>query len=372
MNRKKRELLLRGTSETDANLLYFAGIQIPDPFFAFTLGGRKCALLSPLEAGRASRGSNLDEIFDISETCSRAKIPYSDFPALCKILKSKKVSALAVAENFPSKFYADLCREGFDVEIREGQFFPEREIKTERELREISRANSAAAAGFAIAEEIMRLSKISRGRLLFDSRPLTCEFLRAEIEKAALSLGADSMHTIVAAGDGACDPHNEGSGAIRANSLIVMDIFPRLKSSGYYGDMTRTFLRGEPSKEQARLVETVLDAQAIALSKISAGADGADIHEHVKNFFIENGYETKSSKDGWSGFFHSTGHGVGLDIHESPSLGAKSCPLKAGNVVTVEPGLYYRGVGGCRIEDTVAVTKTGARMLSDYHYEWII
>mgnify|MGYP000746613350 CR=1 FL=1 len=223
----KREVLLYGDTNGNSDMLYFTGLRIPDPFFAFTLGGRKCALLSPLEAGRASRGSNLDEIFDISETCSRAKIPYSDFPALCKILKSKKVSALAVAENFPSKFYADLCREGFDVEIREGQFFPEREIKTERELREISRANSAAAAGFAIAEEILRLSKISRGRLLFDSRPLTCEFLRAEIEKAALSLGADSMHTIVAAGDVAameavmqrCDPNATAHNCYKFNAL---------------------------------------------------------------------------------------------------------------------------------------------------------
>ena len=198
MNRKKRELLLRGSSETDANLLYFAGIQIPDPFFAFTLGGRKCALLSPLEAGRAARGANLDEIFDVSETCARAKVPYSDFSALCKILKSKRVSALAVAENFPAKFYADLCREGFDVEIRAAPLFPEREIKTERELREISRANSAAAAGFAIAEEILRLSKIARGKLVFESRPLTCEFLRAEIEKAALSLGkSDRSHVVL-------------------------------------------------------------------------------------------------------------------------------------------------------------------------------
>ena len=372
MNRKKREILLRGSSEYDADILYFSGIQIPDPFFAFTLGGKRCALLSPLEAGRASRGSKFDEIFDISEVCARKKMPYSEFSALCSVLKSKKISALSVPENFPSKFYRDLLEAGFDVEVAESPFFCARAIKSEYELGEITRANSAASAGFAIAEEILRLSKINRGRLFFESKPLTCEFLRSEIERAALSLGADSMHTIVAAGNDACDPHFEGSGVVRANSLIVMDIFPRLKKSGYYGDMTRTFLKGEPSAKQARLVETVLDAQAIALSCISEGADGAQIHSHVKDFFAENGFETKASKDGWCGFFHSTGHGVGLDVHEAPSLGARKCILRAGNVVTVEPGLYYRGVGGCRIEDTVAVTKTGARMLSRYHYEWII
>lgn len=363
---------MRGSSETDANLLYFSGMQIPDDFFAFTLAGKKCALLSPLEAGRALRHSKFDEVFDISEVCKKAKVPYGDFSALCAVLKSKRVKSLVVPENFPSIWYLNLVEAGFDVDICEGEFFPQREVKSPAEIREIVKANAAASAGFTIAEEILRQSKIVKGRLIFEGRPLTCEFLRSEIEKAALSLGADSMHTIVAAGDDACDPHNEGSGAVRANTLIVMDIFPRLKASGYFGDMTRTFLRGTPSEAQVRLVDAVLNAQALALSKVAAGVDGAEVHKSVKDFFEQNGYKTTASKSGWSGFFHSTGHGVGLDIHESPSLGNRECILQAGNVVTVEPGLYYRGIGGCRIEDTVEVTKSGAKILSRYHYEWVI
>ena len=148
MNRKKREILLRGSSEYDADILYFSGIQIPDPFFAFTLGGKRCALLSPLEAGRASRGSKFDEIFDISEVCARKKMPYSEFSALCSVLKSKKIFALSVPENFPSKFYRDLLEAGFDVEVAESPFFCARAIKSEYELGEITRANSAASAGF--------------------------------------------------------------------------------------------------------------------------------------------------------------------------------------------------------------------------------
>lgn len=372
MNRKKKEILLRGSGETDANLLYFTGMQVPDPFFAFTLGKKKCALLSPLESGRALRNSKLDEVYDISEVCKKAKLPYSDAEALASLLKSKKVTSLSVPENFPARFYEFLKNKGFDIEVCEGVMFAEREVKSVAEIKEIARANNAAAAGFAIAEEIMRHSKISRGHLVFEKRPLTCEFLRAEIEKVSLSLGADSMHTIVAAGDRACDPHDEGRGVIPANSLVVFDIFPRLKETGYFGDMTRTFLKGTPSDAQFKLVQTVLDAQALGLSKVREGAIGSDIHNAVKDFFAQNGYKTKSTKDGWSGFFHSTGHGVGLDIHESPSLGASDCVLKAGNVITVEPGLYYRGIGGCRIEDTVAVTKDGAQMLSRYHYEWIL
>lgn len=232
MNRKKREILLRGSSEYDADILYFSGIQIPDPFFAFTLGGKRCALLSPLEAGRASRGSKFDEIFDISEVCARKKMPYSEFSALCSVLKSKKISALSVPENFPSKFYRDLLEAGFDVEVAESPFFCARAIKSEYELGEITRANSAASAGFAIAEEILRLSKINRGRLFFESKPLTCEFLRSEIERAALSLGADSMHTIVAAGNDACDPALRGLGGSKGKFANRHGHLPALKKIG--------------------------------------------------------------------------------------------------------------------------------------------
>lgn len=112
--------------------------------------------------------------------------------------------------------------------------------------------------------------------------------------------------------------------------------------------------------------------QKLALSKIRAGVDGADIHAAVDDFFEDCGYFTECKNGVWRGFFHSVGHGVGLDIHEKISISPRRCILKAGNVVTVEPGLYYYGVGGCRIEDTVVVTEKGAKKLSAYPYDWVI
>ncbi|MBR7105387.1 MAG: aminopeptidase P family protein, partial [Opitutales bacterium] len=187
-----------------------------------------------------------------------------------------------------------------------------------------------------------------------------------------LSKGADALYTIVAGGNQACNPHEVGHGAILPNSLIVADIFPRLRSTGYFGDMTRTFLKGEPTSAQSSLVETVIKAQKLALSKVKDGVDGSVIHNAVDDFFAKNGYFTEFKKGAWGGFFHSTGHGVGLDIHEKVSISPRKCILKTGNVITVEPGLYYRGIGGCRIEDTVAVEKNGMRKLSKYHYNWVI
>ena len=372
MNRKKREILMYAAGERSADMLYFSGLQTPDPIFAFTNKGKKYGLLSSLESGRAKKYSTLDEIIEISEVCKLAKITYSDIGALKVILKKNRIKALTIPADFPAKIYAELQANGFDINIADATIFPARRVKTNTELKEIRKANSVAAAGFTIAEEILRSSEIKSGKLYYNNQPLTSNFIRAEIEKTALSLGADSMNTIVASGNSACDPHDCGNGVIMANSMIVIDIFPRLKSSGYYGDMTRTFLKGKPTSAQIKIVEAVLAAQALALSEIKAGVDGAIVHKSVVDFFDKNGFKTYADKRGWHGFFHSTGHGLGLDVHESPSLGMRKSILEVGNVVTVEPGLYYKGIGGCRIEDNVVVTKTGVKMLSEYHYEWII
>ena len=370
----KNQILLYGNTRNSADIRYFAGVSIHDDFFCFSKNGRRCALLSPLEIGRARRTSHLDEIFDYSEVCAAMpkKTPKNYFEAAAFLLRKSGMRRLVVPSDFPALVLQKLIERGFDVEICDGEIFPQRQCKSGAELSEISKANDVASACFELAEEILRSSKIDGGVLHYKGAVLTSEFLRTEIEKLAISLGADALDTIAASGVQACDPHEVGHGAVAANSLIVFDIFPRLRSSGYFGDMTRTFLKGEPSKKQEALVEAVLGAQSLAMSKIRAGADGAAVHAAVAERFENGGYFTKLSRGHWNGFFHSTGHGLGLEVHESPSLGARECILREGNVVTVEPGLYYRNIGGCRIEDNVAVCKDGARLLSHYHYNWVI
>jgi len=369
----KREILLRGECRSNADIFYFAGVPIHDPFYAFTLRGKKCALIGALELGRLRQGGLLDEVFDISALAEKwGASPADDTAILSRLFKKNGVRALAVPADFPALCLERLRAEGFDVEVRADPIFPERNIKCARELREISKANAVASLGFARVAEILRRSEIRAGKLFFEGSVLTSQFLRFEIEKTALENGADALYTIAAAGAQACNPHEAGRGAVEPNSLIVVDIFPRLRESGYYGDMTRTFLKGEPSSAQERLVKTVLKAQKLALSKVKAGADGSAIHKSVERFFEKSGYFTEFKRGAWNGFFHSTGHGVGLDIHEKISLGRRKCILRPGNVVTVEPGLYYRGIGGCRIEDTVAVCENGAKKLSSFPYDWVV
>ena len=186
-----------------------------------------------------------------------------------------------------------------------------------------------------------------------------------------IRLGGMGAHTIVAGGDQACDPHDGGSGPLRANQAIILDVFPRDEHTGYYGDMTRTVVRGKASDALRRQFEAVRDAQQAALKTIRGGIDGRTVHRAVQKLFDSRDFHTgtvspnpKSARQ--QGFFHGTGHGLGLQVHEAPRMGNVSCRLRAGHVVTVEPGLYYPGVGGIRIEDVVLVTTRGCRLLSNF------
>src|SRR2546423_5144955 len=227
------------------------------------------------------------------------------------------------------------------------------------------RALQITEAGMARAMEVLKASKPGAGKkLIWSGKTLTSEILRAEIDSAILRAGGLPTSTIVAGGDQACDPHDRGSGPLYANSLIILDVFPRDAKSGYFGDLTRTVLRGRASDAQRKLWDTVKKGQAMALRKIKAGIDGAVIHKEIQKFFTDEGYPTEMRKGRRVGFFHGTGHGLGLEIHEHPRL--QKVTLKDRQVLTVEPGLYYPGLGGVRLEDVVLVTKTGCKILSRF------
>ncbi len=161
-------------------------------------------------------------------------------------------------------------------------------------------------------------------------------------------------------------PHHSGSGPIVPDTPIVIDIFPRSQQTGYFGDMTRTVVKGTPSKEVKRMYKAVLEGQKIGISMIKHGVKSADVHNAVVDYFSKSGFKTGQIDGKQQGFIHSTGHGLGLEIHEPPRVSVGNDILQAGNVVTVEPGLYYEKLGGVRIEDVVLVTKKGCEVLSKF------
>ncbi len=210
------------------------------------------------------------------------------------------------------------------------------------------RALAITEKGLARAMEVLAASKTGPGKkLTWSGRTLTSEILRAEIDSAILRAGGLPANTIVAGGDQACDPHERGFGPLKGDSLIILDIFPRDARSGYYGDMTRTVVRGRASEAQRRLWEAVREGQALALKKMKPGVDGLKLHNEVKQLFTDRGFPTEVRQGRQVGFFHGTGHGLGLEIHEFPRF--QKTVFKPGQVLTVEPGLYYPGIGGARL-----------------------
>ena len=230
-------------------------------------------------------------------------------------------------------------------------------------MREIRRALGIARSGILRAVEVLRAAKIGRrGDLVWSGRRLTSEIVRAEADAAVLRAGGVPDGTIVAGGRQACDPHERGRGPLRAHELIILDVFPRDARTGYFGDLTRTVVRGRASEEQRRMWQTVCAAQRLAMRAIRPGVKGMSVHRAVQEFFAARGYETRRERGRWTGFFHGTGHGLGLDLHEDPRIAATV--FRPGQVFTVEPGLYYPAVGGARHEDVVAVTARGCEKLS--------
>jgi Xaa-Pro aminopeptidase len=369
---KHENLLMVADSERDANMLYAVGTFVPDPFIYLHTGGRPLIVMSDLEIDRARAQAPHCRVASLSQYQQKLRAQGIKRPSFAhvvrQILREKGIRRVTVPDNFPLGLATDLEKLGIPVKARPGNFFPEREIKSAAEVRKISAALVMAEVGMAEAMQILRASKIGRDRkLLYHNIPLTSEKLRSVIDCAILQACGLAANTIVAGGRQACDPHERGYGPLRAHEPIIIDIFPRSQKTGYFGDITRTVVRGRASEAVRKLYDTVYQGQNIAFRKVRANAPTGDAHRAVQEFFEQQGYKTRRRNGRMEGFFHGTGHGLGLEIHESPRVGATSTgKLQPGHVVTVEPGLYYPEIGGVRLEDVALVTNNGARNLTRF------
>ena len=370
-NRKSKiqNRLIVAASDTDPDMLYATKFWAPDPFIFLERNGKRTLVLTDLEIDRGRKQADADEFVMFSKIerdvqgKSRKTPPYEK--VLVHFLRKRGVKSAIVPANFPLGYAEELAAGKIRVRATNGLFWPEREAKSEKEVEMIGRALRITERGLKRAIEILKASNPGAGkRLYWGGKTLTSEMLRAEIDSAILRAGGIPTGTIVAGGDQGCDPHERGFGPLYANSLIILDVFPRDAKTGYFGDMTRTVLRGRASDAQRKLWETVKAGQALALKKIKAGVNGITIHKAIQKFFAERGFPTEVRKGRRVGFFHGTGHGLGLEIHEHPRL--QKVTLKNRQVLTVEPGLYYPGLGGVRQEDVVVVTKSGCCVLSRF------
>lgn len=379
-SKSKTARLLYASSERCADVLYFTKMFVPDACITLQVGHKKIGVFNMLEYARAVKESALNEVLALEPLVERARIRCRSktvgvVEVLGVLAHDYNIGTFAVPRDFPVGLAFGLQQAKLKVVAVQGAFFPRREVKQKDEAHDIKQGNAACAVGFKAAERVLKAATMKRNqgkKLYYEGKVLTSERLRMIIDKACLEVGAVASHTICAGGDQACDPHCIGQGPLRGDELIIIDIFPRITKTGYHGDMTRTYLKGTASPEQRRLVNTVAKAQKAAFHELKAGVTGRKVHGAVLDVFAAAGYVTEQVDGVWQGFFHGTGHGLGLEVHEAPRVNTSLNKLKQGCVVTIEPGLYYPGLGACRIEDVAWVQKDGYTLLSKHPYRWLI
>ncbi len=369
---QRENLLIIANSESDADLYYATHFFVTVTVMYLEIDGKKILLLNDLEYGRAGTEAKVDQI--VSTTAYEDRLRTAGEPVrlttvLDLYMKERGIRELTVPAGFPFGHAERLREKGYVIKLRDDPFFPSRAIKRPEEVEAIEAAQRHAEAAMDLAVSILRRSEIKGDWLHHKGRPLTAEALRLEIHKLLLERECVAAHTIVAGGDQGADPHTRGSGPLPANQTIIIDIFPRSTATHYWGDMTRTVVRGKASAAVRRLYSDVLDAQNLAFSLLKDGAEGQKVHDEVANLFKARGNANQDAGIKKTGFIHSTGHGIGLDIHEWPRIGRLGAKIQAGQVVTVEPGLYYPGVGAVRLEDAVVVTENGVRNLNKFPKE---
>ena len=360
--------LLYAASEHDADILYPTGFFAPDPFLCLIAGSRTILVMSDLEMDRAKRESKATHVWSWTRMAARST-PGAGAPraehVIAACLKRLGTKRAEVPASFPLGLARNLEAMGFRLSVAKEPFWPAREIKTRDEVKKIEASLRAAEAGLLAGIEALRNTTIGRdGCLRAGGTKFTSEDLRGVVDTPMLKLGGIPVRTICAGGDQAVDPHEIGHGPLRAHAPIVMDIFPRSQATGYFGDLTRTVVRGRASDKLKEVYALVEEGTRLGHRRIHDGADGRTIHAEILALFDSRGFKTGMKDGRMQGFFHGTGHGLGLEIHEAPSISRRGSILRAGHVVTVEPGLYYLGLGGVRIEDVALVTKSGSRNLT--------
>jgi Xaa-Pro aminopeptidase len=372
-------VLIVGDTVRNPEMRHEVPLGILDGFVYAEVDGRRIVAVSSMEGVRVEAlGTDLevhaleefgvDEIrrsgLDVHEAAKRLNL---------NIVQGLGIDRATVPRGFPLGFADTLREAGVELTVDQKLFDDRRRRKTGHELAGIRRAQKAAEAGVAVGRELLGRAERVNGGLSLDGEPLTCELLKEHVQAEFLRHGALAEEMIVSHGPQTAVGHDMGSGAIAADDVVLFDLFPVDLESSCYADITRTFLVGDGPEELREWHALCREALDLAAAGVRPGADGRAIHVLVSEFFAERGFPTQlTKKEGEvlrDGFYHGLGHGVGLEVHEAPGLGMLGHELVAGDVITIEPGLYRYGFGGVRVEDLLLVTEDGYERLTDCPYE---
>jgi len=347
------------------DIRYATGFTAPDPVVYLQQGRKKHLVVSLLELERARRVTKGVTIWPVEALKIRREMKRTLSGWALGLLRQLNIKSVMVPPEFPVAVARNLSRAGVRVRIAASSLFPQRQVKTGEELIRIAECQKAAVqAMLAVVRHLACSHADSQGFLRTGKQLVTSEALRALINKVLLDYHCMGQGTIVAGGEQAADPHEVGFGPLRQGESIVIDIFPQHLDHGYWGDLTRTVVKGRPSAALLRLYRAVKAAHTAALSVVKAGVAASRVHAAAVSAIRRRGFKNGVAGGKTQGFIHSTGHGVGLTIHEMPPVGLRPTRLKKGNVITIEPGLYYRDIGSVRIEDLIVVTPSGWKPLA--------
>jgi Xaa-Pro aminopeptidase len=359
--------------------IYYVTLFLASDEFAYlqTAAGDEILLISEMERGRAQIESRVSIIkttqdFGFREKFKEKKDASIAYAAcISELLTEERIKRVAVPYDFPT-FYSNCFKEaGFTIVPVKSPFRKMRSRKRPEEIEAIKYAQMAGEKAMEAAIALIAGAEEKGGILYHKGQPLTGTKVNTVIDHTLLDFGCETEEIIVSCGEDTANCHGTTQGILRANAPIIIDIFPRSKKKRYFADMTRTVIYGEATKELKKMYEAVRAAQEKALVMIRPGSSAANVHNAVIDTFEKLGYDTYKSGSK-VGFVHSTGHGVGLDVHELPSVGETEVLLETGNVITVEPGLYYPKIGGIRLEDLVLVTENGCENLTTLEKKFVL
>lgn len=355
-------------SSRDADMRYLTKFVTSDPFVYFKKADENgTIIISQMETGRASRESTACVM-----TRTQAGLPdimkteKNPWKATAKMISGQVGEKILVPPNFPvalAHALSDFCT----VEVDCGTVNSMRETKSRNEIKAMKHVQKVTDEAMSVAVSLIRRSTIKKGILQSDGKPLTSEMIKFSMNAYLLKHECTAIDTIVSCGEDTAIPHMTGTGPLHADEPIVIDLFPCEEKTGYFADMTRTVVKGEPSPEIREMYTVLREAKQLGISQVKAGASGSAIYQSVVDFFKDHGYDSDTR-----GFVHNLGHGVGLQVHELPTVGPAGKELRAGSVITVEPGLYYPGIGGVRLEDIGEVTTKGFNNFTKFPEELIV
>jgi Xaa-Pro aminopeptidase len=373
------DVLIHGDTTRSPELRHEVPVPIPDPFLYAETGGRRVVILHSLEIPRVREDAPELEILPLEELgidelfAQGKKVWEIELETAVRGCRQLGIERGVVPPSFPLSHADHLRANGIEIVVERDLFDNRRRSKNATEIAGIRRAQRACEAALDASRDLLRKAQPNGAGLEVEGQPLTCERIKRVIEDVFADHEVEGSDMIVSHGPQTAVGHNQGSGQIVANEPIVFDLFPRDKATGCYSDMTRTFVVGEPSDEVKEWYALVKRALETSTAGVKPGVNGRTLFEQVCEQFHEAGYKTQLNKDPGEvledGFFHSLGHGVGLEVHELPSMGRSGQELVPGDVITIEPGLYRSGYGGLRLEDIVLVTDDGYEVLTNYPYD---